>query len=264
MSFGFPILGGFIAGQVWSPSFLFIKGEQGAWYDPSDLTTLFQDDAGTTPVTAVGQTVGKILDKSGRGHHLTQPALGKRPQYQIDTNGKSFLLFDGLDDFLVSDTITPGIDKAQAFAGVRKLSDATTGALVEFSTSSSISNGSLAIFAPGTAIPCYRLRSSGTGFSISETPANYPAPITNILSGICDIASDTAVLRVNGVQAVASATDQGTGNFLAYPLYVGGRGGSSLFFNGRLYSLIVRFGATLDAAMIAQSEGWTNGKTAAY
>ena len=45
---------------------LFAKGEQGAWYDPSDLSTLFQDAYGTTPVTAVGQPVGLILDKSKR------------------------------------------------------------------------------------------------------------------------------------------------------------------------------------------------------
>lgn len=43
---------------------LFASGEQGAWYDPSDLTTMFQDSAGTTPVTADGQPVGLILDKS--------------------------------------------------------------------------------------------------------------------------------------------------------------------------------------------------------
>ena len=34
------------------------------WYDPSDLTTLYQDAAGTTPVTAVEQAVGLMLDKS--------------------------------------------------------------------------------------------------------------------------------------------------------------------------------------------------------
>ena len=43
---------------------LFASGEQGAWYDPSDLTTMFQDAAGTTPVTGVEQPVGIILDKS--------------------------------------------------------------------------------------------------------------------------------------------------------------------------------------------------------
>ncbi|MFA5899403.1 MAG: hypothetical protein WC829_09865 [Hyphomicrobium sp.] len=43
---------------------LFGNGEVGAWYDPSDLATLFQNSAGTTPVTAVEQPVGLILDKS--------------------------------------------------------------------------------------------------------------------------------------------------------------------------------------------------------
>lgn len=43
---------------------LFAAGEQGAWYDPSDLSTLYQDSAGTTPVTALGQPVGLMLDKS--------------------------------------------------------------------------------------------------------------------------------------------------------------------------------------------------------
>lgn len=43
---------------------LFAQGETGAWYDPSDFSTLFQDSVGTTPVTAVEQTVGLMLDKS--------------------------------------------------------------------------------------------------------------------------------------------------------------------------------------------------------
>ena len=51
-------------GATFSPASLFATGEQGAWYDPSDLTTLFQDSAGATPVTAAGQSVGLLLDKS--------------------------------------------------------------------------------------------------------------------------------------------------------------------------------------------------------
>jgi len=43
---------------------LFSSGEEGAWYDPSDLTTLYQDAAGSTPVTGTGQPVGLMLDKS--------------------------------------------------------------------------------------------------------------------------------------------------------------------------------------------------------
>ena len=43
---------------------LFASGERGVWYDPSDMSTMFQDAAGTTPVTAMEQPVGLILDKS--------------------------------------------------------------------------------------------------------------------------------------------------------------------------------------------------------
>ena len=58
---------------------LFSGSEPGAWYDPSYLSTLFQDEAGTTPVTAVEQLVGRMLDLSGRGNHATQATTTKRP-----------------------------------------------------------------------------------------------------------------------------------------------------------------------------------------
>lgn len=43
---------------------MFKSGAQGFAYDPNDLSTLYQDAAGTIPVTAAGQPVGLILDKS--------------------------------------------------------------------------------------------------------------------------------------------------------------------------------------------------------
>ena len=45
------------------PRLYFQNGEQGVWYQPKDFSTLFQDAAGTTPVTAVEQPVGLMLDK---------------------------------------------------------------------------------------------------------------------------------------------------------------------------------------------------------
>ena len=48
----------------WTPAKWFLASEQGIWLDPSDMSTLFQDSAGTTPVTAVEQPVGLVLDKS--------------------------------------------------------------------------------------------------------------------------------------------------------------------------------------------------------
>lgn len=41
-----------------------VQRDNGALFDPSDLSTLFQDAAGTIPVTAVEQPVGLVLDKS--------------------------------------------------------------------------------------------------------------------------------------------------------------------------------------------------------
>ena len=48
--------------KLFSPTSLFANGEQGWVYDPSNLSTLFQDAAGTTPVTAMEQPVGLQLD----------------------------------------------------------------------------------------------------------------------------------------------------------------------------------------------------------
>ena len=61
------------------PRRLFRNGEQGVWFDPSDLSTLFQDAAGTIPVTGVEQPVGLMLDKSGRGNHASQATTTARP-----------------------------------------------------------------------------------------------------------------------------------------------------------------------------------------
>jgi len=76
---------------------LFAGGTDGAWYDPSDLTALFQDSAGTTPVTTAGQPVGLMLDKSGNGNHATQAISAKRPIY-TEGGGLAWLAFDGVDD----------------------------------------------------------------------------------------------------------------------------------------------------------------------
>ena len=67
---GLPIGLGSVAGfgvQQFDPSQLFQGGTvAGAWYDPSDLSTMFTTSAGTTPVAMPGQgaavPVGLMLD----------------------------------------------------------------------------------------------------------------------------------------------------------------------------------------------------------
>jgi len=97
-----------IAAYVYYPSELFEDGAQGVWYDPSDLSTMFQDSAGTTPVTADGQPVGLILDKSGRNNHASQATAAKRPIYKERINLVSYSEnITAHFDVLTHVTITP-------------------------------------------------------------------------------------------------------------------------------------------------------------
>ena len=87
---------------IWTPIQLFLAGVLGAWFDPSDLSTLFQDAAGTIPVTADGDPVGLMLDKSGNGYHASQSVSGSRPVYRTDGT-LHWLEFDGVSSFLFRD-----------------------------------------------------------------------------------------------------------------------------------------------------------------
>lgn len=66
-----------------------------AWYDPSDLPTLFQDAAMTVPVRTDGDPVGAILDKSGNGRTLKQTIAGERPRYRT-ASGRHWIETDGV------------------------------------------------------------------------------------------------------------------------------------------------------------------------
>ena len=247
-----------------NPRSLFASGEQGIWLDPSDFSTLFQDAAGTTPVTALGQPVGKILDKSGRGNHATQSTAASRPTLQQDSNGMYYLSFDGTDDGMATPSINfTGTDKMTVWAGVRKLSDAAAGILAELSAALTSNVGTFYLAAPQLAgAAAYAFASRGS-IAVTHITAAAAAPNTSVIVGVGDISGDVELIRRNGAQAGVSTADQGTGNYGNYPLYIGRRGGTSLPFNGRLYQLIIR-GAASNDGQIAAGEAWCNAKARAY
>ncbi len=380
------------------PRSLFASGEQGIWLDPSDFSTLFQNSAGTTPVTAVGQPVGLALDKrlglalgaeksaysggfsstagissigvtstidgtelvvaststdgsdraeipvSGLtvgatyratiiarrgaqgtnqfvqqwtvgtipstavtstssstisflfvattssgvarvysqatggaigdnlivsslsireipGNHASQTTSASRPTLQQDSNGMYYLSFDGTDDGMATPSIDfTGTDKMTVWAGVRKLSDATRQSIVELSAIFT-NPGTFALEVPSGLANIF-FASVGTVIATSSS-AGHASPVTRVISAAASISTDSIVMRVNGTQAAATATDQGTGNYGNYPLYIGRRGGTTLPFNGRIYQLIIR-GAASNDGQIAATEAWCNAKTRAY
>ena len=80
----------------WSRA-LFTEGDTGFTYDPSDVTSLFQDAAGTLPVVADGDPVGRMVDQSGKGHDALQTIAERRPLWRTD-GIRGWLEFDGTDD----------------------------------------------------------------------------------------------------------------------------------------------------------------------
>lgn len=233
---------------------LFSLGEQGFAYDPSDLSTLYQDATRAIPVTAAGQPVGLMLDKSGRNNHAYQTVSASRPILQRNaTTGAYYLAFDGVDDFLQTNSIDfTATDEMSLFAGVRKLSDAASAIVAELSPSSATNNGSFHLAAPDSVSGNnYQFASRGTVRSIPATPPTYISPISNVVSVAGEIASNTAKIRVDGAQVAQSTATQGTGNYGNYPLYIGRRGGASLPLNGHIYSLIGIGRLTTDAETTA-------------
>lgn len=113
-------------GPGYNPAALFASGEQGGWWDPSDLSTMWKDTAGTDPVTADGDAVARIDDKSGNGNHLTQATLAERPLYKT-SGGLHWLEFDGSNDRLsVSKTVTLGSGAGwSVFSAQRELTRTT-------------------------------------------------------------------------------------------------------------------------------------------
>jgi hypothetical protein len=176
-----------------------------------------------------------------------------------DTTGFPYYLRFVSDDSMATNTITPGIDKAQVFAGVRKLSDAAQAVVAEMSATIASNNGTFLLAAPDDASATFAFDSKGTT-QVDAIASSLTAPLTRVVTGIGDISGDTAIIRINGVQADQETSDQGTGNYLAYPLYIGRRNNATLPLNGRIYSLITRFGANLDVVTINNTEVYVSGK----
>lgn len=82
---------------TFDPASLFASGEDGLFYDPSDLSTLFQDVAGSTAVTSDGDPVARVNDKSGNGSNGLQSTDTKRPLYKAGA-GLQWFQPDGVDD----------------------------------------------------------------------------------------------------------------------------------------------------------------------
>lgn len=191
--------------------------------------------------TACDIQVSDISVRELPGNHAYQSTAAARPMLRKNaTTGANYLDLDGSDDFLLTNSIDfTATDKVSVFAGVRKLSDAAGTQIIAELSASSANNGTFNIAASTIGTAVYGLNSRGTASAGAVSPTNYPAPISNVLSGVANISGASAILRVNGAQVSQSSSSQGTGNFGNYPLYLFRRGGTTLPFYGHFYGAII-------------------------
>lgn len=238
--------------------------------------------AGTLTSTVAGTVTQADLRVSNDGIGL--PAY-QRVNTATDYDYAGFppyLKFDGVDDSMATGSIDfTGTDKMSVFAGVRKLSDAAVSVIVEHGVAGSAAgyfqpkvisiNASSTLYDASGRTYSSVIRDGDTTDTNSAAVgiAPYAAPSTDVLAIQLDRAQTTAANEIrwrrnaSNVSGVVPTDTNPSGNFAAYPLYIGRRGGTTLPFNGRLYSLVV-CGKLASAAEIASTETWVNGKTKAF
>ncbi|MFN3228422.1 MAG: hypothetical protein ACK41P_01050 [Asticcacaulis sp.] len=251
-------------GVAWTPSVLFAGAGVGGWYDPARRASQFQDAAGTIPVTAPGQPVGRMLDLSGQGRHASQADAARRPTYQIDGQGLGHLAFDGVDDLLVTEAIVWNSPQVSFVSAVHKPAD--TAALVVAEFGSPTDDGSWGFYAPaigGSADLTAMLRGTDVAFVVCT---DLPAPRTAVVSARMEtgplLVGEEIRVQVDG-QTVASTvygTNAGTGALGTWPLRIGSRVGKVFPFLGRFYGLIM-MNRILSDAELARAEGWLSARS---
>ena len=240
---------------------LFGNGEQGAMYIPQPTLlgeqVLYQDAAGTVPVTADGDPVGLVLDLSGNGNHASQSTSAARPVYRTDGT-LHWLEFDGVDDWLSTAVISAGSPvTAQITAGVRPTRPADQ-ILAEYGPSNSTA-GHFYLTVPERG--AYRFLANGVAASISDLASvtHGAIPENAVITGVGDLSQPSKRIRRNGVYGAEALGS--TGTFTDQQLFIGSRAGTSLFYASNLYGMVLQFGGTLLEQSISDTEQYVSRKT---
>jgi lysophospholipase L1-like esterase len=226
---------------------------------------MFQDAAGTTPVTAAGQSVGLLLDKSGNANHASQANNVYRPVLRQDSNGHYYLEKTGGSTALNTSAFAFGSDKALIVMG-SMYTGTGTGTALSFGALGSQTNVFDFGF-NGQGLLLYRRGSGSFGARGSQKIGTVPA----VCSAYTDLAGTTHAteiphLRVDGQSVLGAntftygATDSGSGDFGNYALNL--LSGFAAF-TGRLYQVVVRSGVST-VQEIESTEDFVAEKTLAY
>lgn len=207
--------------------------QDGYWRDPSDLSTSFQDSAGTT-AGAVDSAVGKALDKSGRGNHVTQATGGSRPILKL-VSGYYGDQFDGLDDFVVS-TSGGGGSAGFFYCGAVYVGGGATTNRVIWSDIGTNTGYHLRV---DSSDKLALLAGNGAAYTTATTAGTLPVGETHVVTAYDD-GTNLSVQIDSGTAATTArpAVSAGTAGFTegrangASSQYITGRLGTRVYFKG--------------------------------
>jgi hypothetical protein len=201
------------------------------WLDPSDISTLYQDAAATTSVTAHNDPVGAIRNKGTAGGYWTQSTAGARPLF-LDETGLRSLFFDGTDDHLLSSVSVAALTDAMLCCAIR-----TTDTMWML-----LSNG-------GVNTPWIGVAQNGNTGAIStgggQGYVNKAAISPNDRDGLHD-AITGATPRVLTIADTLNLTGATTPSLSGYTL-------SSYGILGRVYGLVIMARPSAEARAVAET-----------
>lgn len=206
-----------------------------------------------------GFTISSISVRELPGNHATQDTIAARPILRQTGGGLYYLEFDGTDDGMETAAIDfTATDKMSIFAGVTKNGD-SAGMITELSDDYGFNTGSFFLISENLyGSPARGGARADPGMRANTSTVS--GADTAVITALHDIPGDSSIIRRNGVASSPATADKGLGNFKTYPLYIGARGGSSFFFSGDLYSLIIR-GATTSGDDLTNTESYVADKT---
>lgn len=220
-------------------SALFAAAEKGAWYDASDLSTMWQDTAGTVPVTGAGQSVALWRDKSGNANHASMSTTSQRPTLQQDANGRFYLQFDGVDDFLTTTIAGIGGNTDKSIFAAAQFSSVTNSTIFHLGVGSTGASFGFGFGGVAAALNLFQ-------WAVDISAGGHSTGVQYVLSGIKT--GSALEIRRNGA-SVSGPTTVAAANVTSTSATIGRQTGGSAPLSGRLYGLVVRGAATSGAEL---------------
>lgn len=246
-------------GGGWTPADIFTGSVRGVWYDPSDLSTLFQDVPATTPVTTTGQSVALMRDKSGNLHHIAQGVSGSRPTLEHDGTNY-YLNFDGTDDFMsynIGSALRMQTDDLNVVLGMK--TDTTAGDTVPFARSLANSEAGRYWMSinSGTFSSAYQYN----GSTVALATKSFTSTNNHVMGMTVDRSvSNSIAIREDGTATTGTYPAESTNHANSRRFLLGAYNdnidvGQVGYFNGRIYGFILWF-APVDSGTTDDAEEW--------